>query len=296
MPTDAPGHSKATAHLRFGQREGVNPIPQPLQLGELSRELRSLLWDVAYESLTKSMARPHTGGASWFGDPWGKILKRWHVSVLYNPVDEFTPKCQAHIDPLKHIFFSGTYIELFDFLEFVLQSRNCPHRFAESLTGALERARAAYIVVDDSVIFPTATVEEAKAFTNAFEALEGDFFAGARSHLLKAGEELNKGDYAASVRESIHAVESVSRAIVPGAKALAPALAALEERAQLHGALKKGFSALYGFTCDEQGIRHPLLDQNEAEVDRESAVFMLGACASFLSYLVSKGRQAGLIA
>lgn len=34
---------------------------------------------------------------------------------------------------------------------------------------------------------------------------------GARTHLLKAGSSLTAGEYADSVRESIHAVESVAR-------------------------------------------------------------------------------------
>ena len=169
-----------------------------------------------------------------------------------------------------------------------MQSNNCPSGFADGIATALRHTQAAYIVVDERVIFPTSTAEEAQVLERAFENLSEDECAGARSHLLKAGEELNRGNYADSIRESIHAVESISRAIVPEAKTLAPALAALEEGGQLHGALKKGFGALYGFTCDEQGIRHPLLDRKAAEVDRECAVFMLGACASFLSFLLGQ--------
>ena len=295
MATDAPGHSKTNIHLRFGQREGVNPIPKPLQLGELSREMRSALWAIIYESLTETKNRLTMGSPPWYGQPWDDILKRWHVVVLHNPIDEFSPKCRYLDGPLKELFFSGTYVEVFDFLEFIMQSNDCPRGFVDGVTMVLQQTQAAYIVVDERVIFPASTPEEAKALEGAFENLQEDSCAGARSHLLKAGEELNQGNYADSIRESIHAVESISRAIVPEARTLAPALAALEKGGQLHGALKKGFGALYGFTCDEQGIRHPLLDKIEAEVDRESAVFMLGACASFLSYLANKGRQAGLI-
>jgi hypothetical protein len=40
----------------------------------------------------------------------------------------------------------------------------------------------------------------------------------------------------------------------------AKALARLEASAKIHGALKSGFGSIYGFTSDEKGIRHPLLD------------------------------------
>ena len=109
------------------------------------------------------------------------------------------------------------------------------------------------------------------------------------AHLRRASECINAGDWAGSVRESIHSVESVARQLDSGAaKTLEPALKSLEKRGALHTALKDAFSKLYGYTSDEQGIRHALLDQPEANVGIDEAVFMLGACASFASYLWRK--------
>ena len=56
-----------------------------------------------------------------------------------------------------------------------------------------------------------------------------------------------------------------------------------------------GFAAIYGFTSDEKGIRHPLLDDHTAKVDETDALFMIGACAAFVSYLINKARAAGLL-
>ena len=83
-------------------------------------------------------------------------------------------------------------------------------------------------------------------------------------------------------------VESVARMLAPGAKTLKPALASAKERGGLHPALKDGFNKLYGYTSNEQGVRHPLLDNDKAQVGMDEAVFMLGACASFASYLWRK--------
>jgi hypothetical protein len=66
--------------------------------------------------------------------------------------------------------------------------------------------------------------------------------------------------------------------------------------AGIHGALKTGFSSLYGFTSDEKGIRHPLLLETKAQVDETDALYMLGSCAAFVSYLINKARGSGLIA
>ena len=116
---------------------------------------------------------------------------------------------------------------------------------------------------------------------------------GASVHLRLAAEHINMQQYAASVRDSIHAVESVARLIAPNnAGKLSIALNSLEQTGLLkHAALKQAFSKLYGYTNDEQGIRHPLLDKDSAEVGLDEAMFMFGACASFAAYLVNKRRQ-----
>ena len=112
---------------------------------------------------------------------------------------------------------------------------------------------------------------------------------GSASHLRQALECINEGDWAGSVRESIHAVESVARQLDPeAAQTLGPALKSIERRGALHPALKKAFDTLYGYTNDEQGIRHAYLSQMDAGVGLDEAVFMLGACASFASYLWRK--------
>lgn len=45
----------------------------------------------------------------------------------------------------------------------------------------------------------------------------------------------------------------------------------------------------------EKGIRHPLLDNAKAEVDEADALFMIGACAAFVSYMINKARLAGVL-
>jgi hypothetical protein len=64
---------------------------------------------------------------------------------------------------------------------------------------------------------------------------------------------------------------------------------------RIHPALGKGFGSLYGFTSDEKGIRHALLDEPAAQVDETDALYMLGSCASFVSYLINKARHEGLL-
>ena len=120
----------------------------------------------------------------------------------------------------------------------------------------------------------------------AIEEFRQSGLSGSEAHLRKAAELINKGEWPDSVRESIHAVESVARKLAPAASnTLEPALASLEKAGQLHPALKKAFSRLYGYTNAEEGIRHPLIANSTSPVSQDEAVFMLGACASFTTYL-----------
>ena len=140
---------------------------------------------------------------------------------------------------------------------------------------------------------PRPSREAGEATKQATETIHEGGMAGATTHLRKAAEQINVQEYADSVRESINAVESVARTIDPKAsKALGPALDSLERvRLLKHPALKEAFKKLYGYTSDEQGIRHSLLDKDSADVELDEAVFMFGACASFAAYLTNKRRQ-----
>ena len=134
-----------------------------------------------------------------------------------------------------------------------------------------------------------ARAEEEAAVVDALRALRGAGLDGGASHLRNASSCINAGDWAGSVRESIRAVESVARQLDPAASgALSPALRSLRRSGALHPALETVFHKLCGYTSDERGIRPALLDESDADLGMDEAVFMLGACASFASYLWRK--------
>jgi hypothetical protein len=68
----------------------------------------------------------------------------------------------------------------------------------------------------------------------------------------------------------------------------------VENKVGLHGALKKGFSSLYGYTSSADGIRHALGLLEEPNLSFEDAKFMLVSCSAFINYLVSKASKAGI--
>ena len=181
-------------------------------------------------------------------------------------------------------------------IEFILRDKRCSKSLRRGLADAFNKAPIAYFVDEKNglpTIMPRFNREAGEATQQAVETLRQNGMEGATTHLRQAAEHINTQQYGDSIADSIHAVESVACKIDPRAsKTLGPALDSLE-RAKLlnHPALKDAFKKLYGYTSDEQGIRHALLDKGAPDVDVGEAVFMFAACASFAAYLVHKHRQ-----
>jgi len=206
-------------------------------------------------------------------------------------IDEFDSSYDFHLNCLKEIISSGSHIEVFDVIQFILRQENCPID-PKALGACLANSRAAYGLLEDGkTFFPITSVEETESVNHAFVALSANGYAGARSHLNNAADALTAGKYTDSIRESIHAVESVARIISGGATSLKDALNKLKETRPLHPAFQDALNKLYAYTSDEKGVRHALLESDQAKVDEADAIFMIGACASFVSYLINKSSE-----
>jgi hypothetical protein len=270
--------------LTFEQAEGAEPLPSQLGLKEISRELRIRLWEKLHNSINSS-DQPK----------WDEILLRKHIYRYLLPHDEFPSIRLSARTNVKVLILQGDHLQVFGFLQWVLRQPEVPQRLHEDIEDALRQSRAAYAVFDRDTIVPIGSDAERETLARAFTDVAASEFHGARAHLRNAASELTAGNYGPSIRESIHAVETVARVLEPEAKTLGPALSKLEKSVRIHPALRNGFSNLYGFTNDEEGIRHALLDEPVAQVDETDALYMLGSCASFVSYLINKARQAGLL-
>jgi hypothetical protein len=281
--------------LTFEQAEGAEPLPSQLKLMEVSPELRARLWDIFFNELRDASGGVYFERIGDVQEPFLSLLYDWHVTRCFNAADEFTSSCAYWLEELKSVFMQGDYLKTFGFVQWVLRHDKKPYRLEIGIDDALQARRAAYAVFDGDTIIPIGSDAERETLARAFADVAASEFHGARAHLRNAGSELTAGKNGPSIRESIQAVESVARVLEPSANALGPALVRLERSAHIHGALGAGFRSLYGFTSDEKGIRHPLLDKPGAQVDETDALYMLGSCSAFVSYLINKARQTGLL-
>ncbi len=270
-------------NLTFSQAQGYEGLPGPLALEELSSDARHRLWDLLYIYLRRS------SGGGHLGVNWRAIAAELHREFLEIPLEEFRGTIDEFLGIYRYqILEDLEFNKVFDVLQIIMRHPKCPSEFTVEVKALFEYCQLAYCVDTNGppTIFPMATWQEGEAITDAMHTLSETGLDGARTHLRKATELINQGDWPGSIRESIHSVESVARTLAPeSASTLAPALKSLEERKHIHPALKDAFSKLYGYTSDEEGIRHALLDHSASPSGRDEAVFMLGVCASFASYL-----------
>ena len=310
-------------HLTFSQRYGHEPLPQPMQLEELSDDLRREIWNLVYRFLKRfyyvpdsmgllGKSKPDVDGEIWelvvniFGKlyklPQDEILlsldwvqSRFKKTVMHEKFNKVLDLIQivANSDSPTGVTVTGNTIVQNQYSTRFIIHRN---EFILAISEQFNRHAAPYwldMSQRSCQFFPRSSRGQGEATQQAIETIRESGMKGASTHLRDAAARINEQRFADSVKDSIHAVESVACIIDNKAsKTLTPALDSLEKAGLLnHPALKQGFEKLYGYASDEQGIRHALLDKGAPDVDVDEAVFMFGACASFAAYLVNKHRQ-----
>lgn len=256
--------------MRFSERKGYKEVSKIIQTDDINMDLRTALWNIFYINAT-----PYFSNVVSF-------KKTYWASYEKKTLDSLPANLTNHI---KEIFASGEWYEVYDFLEFVLNYHEL-ERLAPLVNETLEKELAAYRFVN-GVITDITDNQEIEMLE---EALFDEDFPNVKAHLQRALELLSdrkNPDYRNSIKESISAVESIVKEIAQKPKAeLGEALKEIEKQGKLHGAMKKAFLSLYGYTSDANGIRHALME--EPNLTADDAKFFLLACTSFINYLKAK--------
>jgi hypothetical protein len=160
--------------------------------------------------------------------------------------------------------------------------------FIYQVNSEFERLNFGYRIVENQIVEITSDVE-IKTIETAIESNMDNV----KLHLINA---LNlyaqrpDADFRNSIKESISAVEALSREIT-GDKGLS--FAKMESACiKIPPVLRKSFEILYGYTNDPtSGIRHALMDETAEYVPgAEEALFMMVSCSAFINYLNIKKK------
>lgn len=274
--------------MKFSERLGFKSVKDQIQIESIDNELRNLLWSVYLESFIKKTE-------NWERRPeLTTFIKHLWINFFKLPIDTLPADRSGLIQTnfiaktLRDYFFDvkREWYEIYDLLEFTASFAS--KEFLEITNRALEREKSAYRFVDKTIVQITSN-EEVLEIEEALQ--KTDKFKSVNTHLSTALSLLSdkkSPDYRNSIKESISAVESICKIFTSNDKTtLGEALNKLEKENNLHPALKKSFSSLYGYTSDEGGIRHAL-NENDKEIDFHEAKFLLVTCSAFINYLISK--------
>lgn len=270
--------------MRFSQRIGKRPVNTIIQTEGMTDELRNSIWNVLALHIWERKGFIYSSSYGKAGDIYIFSKALW-FSLLKRPIDTRPERPAEILKSIRHHFFNCDWYDVYDFLEFTLGLEKSAS-LNEQLNSILQRELAGYRFISGSFV-PVTDQQEIKSIEQAMAAGP---FAGVEAHLSSAIEHLSRKqnpDYRNSIKESISAVESLAKELTGNTKAtLGQALSTLEKEGKIHPALKSSLTALYGYTSDEGGIRHAMLE--EPELSASDAKFLLVACSAFINYMKEK--------
>ncbi len=277
--------------MRFSQRIGKREVKVELEKENLSPELKNSLWTLIIELTIDSKDEdPEKYSNETYSDR-SKFFRSVWIHFFKKPIDNLS-KDYSQVDyweaqsVIRKWYYEAEWDLALDFIEFCVNYDK--NAYADLFNDFLKREMSAYRFVDGNLV-EINSKEEIQEIESAIK--NSDKFNSVKTHLKRAIElyaDKKNPDYRNSIKESISAVESLSKIIVHNDKTtLGQALKEIEKKHKVPGSLKNAFSSLYGYTSDEGGIRHSLLEK-DVNIDLEEARFMLIACSAFVNYLISK--------
>jgi len=258
----------------------------------MDEELRNGLWNALHIFYWGKVSVPYLKDSSEMHALFGLL---W-LNYFKKPIDMMKSVWKDARNEIRKYFFNCNWFEVYDFIEFIVN--NHPNsalngQFIEYSNSILERELSGYRFIGTKIA-PITSEEEITEIAEALESPKS--LKPVTAHLSSALDFLSdrkSPDYRNSIKESISAVEAICRLITgKGDATLGQALKVIKSKITVHPALEQAFSKLYGYTSDEDGIRHSLLD--EPNIDFEDAKFMLVSCSAFINYLKLKSSKAGI--
>lgn len=199
---------------------------------------------------------------------------------------------------IEKVIMEAPYNEVLDLLWYIcywlsIATHKCFNIFQKWFNDLFEKEYVGYRFVAGKIVPITDKIE-----MQEIEVACQTPFEGARIQLQKALGFLSNRehpDYKNCVKESISAVESVCETIVgsDNGATLGKAVKHLEEHGlKIHSSLREGISKLYGYACDQGGVRHGE-GEVESTVTFEEAKLMMVTCSAIVNYLVSEYGKYG---
>lgn len=254
-------------------------------------DLKVALWNaltVCYWNKMESSSIPAARGLK-------DLLKDMWVLYFKKPIDTLKDYWPSVYEELRSYYFECEWYKVYDFIEFCAKHYpigDTNESFMSICNSFLKNELSGYRFVSGQITEITSD-EEIEEIEEAI-SLKDTKLKPVTSHLKSALAKLSDRkapDYRNSIKESISAVESICNIISGSDASLGKTLKDIDNVLAIHPALQNAFDKMYGYTSNEGGIRHAMLD--ETEIDYEDAKYMLVACSAFINYLIVKASKSG---
>lgn len=280
--------------MKFSERQGFKEPSGFIQSETMDEKLQNTIWNTI---------------VTLYYDSGNNVIDACVKSIAYNfrktPIDELPYSGYEKKVWLKEYYYSLNWYEVYDLIEFLSIHHNliAGNRYKDEKNDIiilwnilLERENSGYRFVGESLA-PISNPIEIKEVNETLELTKSYRLKGPHDHIKNSIEQLSKKpdpDYRNSIKESISAIESIVKIISKeNSQGLSGALKILAEKVNIHSALTTSFLNLYGYTSDEGGIRHSLLEQSKVTYDE--AKYMLVSCSAFMNYLIAKSVEAKIL-
>ena len=288
----------------FSERYGYSPRSSLFQVESMDDCLRNSLYNVLYDFLFLDIPAK-----------WDSYLCRLiYTECWLYPADTLPNTAFDFGEVLKKQILELEWYEVYDLIEFIYQKLDkgkSPRRgesiftvtvrtgdtpldssyFSSKINKALQREHSGYRLFN-GCITPITNELAIAAIRTSLSA--SDRYSGVRMHIesaLSHFAERPNPDFRNTVKEAILAVEAAAKVYTGKDKAtLGEALKEMRKRDAVHPALLEGWMKIYGFTSDEQGIRHASTTGG-VTIGYSLAQYMLVSCSAFANYIISLDSQ-----
>lgn len=273
---------------KFSDRMGITHPPKEFQLDSMTKELRNSLWNiiVLYNPI------------SYMQGSFFKLLKALCIVFLKIPLTDLPEdeiRCRSY---LEKIFMDLEWYDVYNIMERIVEYKrdSSKEHVINAINMVLKNEFAGYTFTNGEFI-PITNSEEIESLHEALTVTANKGLNSISEHIKKASSLLSKKpdpDYHNSIKESISAVEGICK-ILTGNKSggITGALTVLSKKSKMHPSLREGYIKIYGYTSDEGGIRHPMLE--DSGVGFTEAKYMLVSCSAFINYITDKAIESKLI-
>lgn len=282
----------------FSERNNIEKLSEEIQLKKLDDRTRIgilNMWSKFYEDVKWRSMLNNTNR---------KDILRLIITNVYNqPAPTWSLlKETIVLNEVEKTIRYDKYNKVFDLLEYTISmfhslKMGSTYRYGyqnnnyfSQLNKLFEQEFVGYRFIDNKISKISDPIE-VKSINDTFSVS----YDTVKGHILKANvflSDRDNPDYQNSIKESLSALEALAQIItgINGAGAtLGKMLKKLEDDGIISGAMKSGFSALYGFASEGKGIRHSSV--NGTEVGFEEAKFILVISTAFINFVMAKKKD-----